>query len=222
MSSEFRLVPLSCPSCGSSVEAEATDTVFYCVSCRSGYLFVGEDAARRSIGGVISPVAGALEPLEVSFLADPSIAVERYRPFWLLPGRLEVHERSSAGLAGLTGFLGSLFGGPGAADERTSEVTFAVPAFELPLERARDLGSRYTVELPHLGERLGERLTGGTLSSADARVLAEYVFIAREVGASGTLKELRYSLDWGEPRLLGVPFGRRGDGWVDAFFGLPA
>jgi hypothetical protein len=219
---EFRLVPLSCPSCGSSVEAEATDTVFYCVSCRSGYLFVGEGAAQRAVGdGVVTPVAGALAPLEVSFLADPSIAVERYRPFWLLPGRLEVHERSSAGLAALGGFLGSLFGGPGAEDERVWEVTFAIPAFVLPLDRARELGNRYTTELPRLGERLGERLTGGTLSSDDAAVLAEYVFVAREVAASGILKELRYTLDWGEPRLLGVPFGRRGDGWVDAFFGLP-
>lgn len=219
MSSEFRLVPLSCPSCGSSVEAEATDTVFYCVSCRSGYLFVGEGAARRAADGVVTPLAGALEPLEVSFLADPSIAVGRYRPFWLLPATLEIEERSSTGLAGLTGFLGFLFGG--GDGEQASEVTFAVPAFDLPLERARELGSRYTAELPRLGERLGERLTGGTLPAADAAVLAEYVFVAREVAASGTLKQLRYRLEWGRPRLLGVPFGQRGGDWVDAFFGLP-
>lgn len=221
MSTEFRLVPLSCPSCGAALAAEGTDCVFYCTACHSGYLFDG--AVQETGHGervIARPVAGALAPLEVSFVAAPHVQVERYLPFWLLPAELEILERSGSGIGGaISGLLSIFTGAPEAAGG--GQATFAVPAVETPLERAAALTGRFTAQLPGLGERLGERLVGGSVTPADAAKLAEYALIAQEVAKGDTLKDFRYRLGFGEPRLLGVPFVRGRNGPVDAFFGLP-
>ncbi len=78
----------------------------------------------------------------------------------------------------------------------------------------------YTQTLPKLGERLGERLVGGRYGVRDARKLAHYALIVGEVERPDTLERLRYRIRFKKARLLGVPFVRRGDGWVDGIFGI--
>lgn len=204
MSRDFELVPLDCPACGAPLAAEATDVVFYCTACRSGFLY--EPAVPRR-----------LAPVEVAFVASPHRAAEGYAPFWLLPARITVEERSASGGA-FAGLMGFLLGGD--EDRSSGEGTFALPAFPMPISEAVALAVRYTQELPGLDQLLGERLTGGTTSPEDARKLAHYVLIASEVARPDTLKDLRYRLDLGEPRLLGVPWVGSGAGRADAVFGL--
>ena len=98
--------------------------------------------------------------------------------------------------------------------------TFAVPAFHAPLQQVASLTRRYTETLPGLGEKLGERLLGGRYGVLDAKKLAHYSLIASEVEKPDTLKQLRYRVEFGEPRLLGVPFVRKADLLVDAIFGI--
>lgn len=202
--SGFELVPLQCPRCGSGIAAEGEDVVYYCISCRSGFRFA----------------EGALAPVEVSFLAAPAAEIGRWLPFWVLPANVTLQEREgSRGALGLLGFL-SGDGPPGPA-----EGAFAIPAFAAPLAEVTALATRYTRELRQLqarpGERLGEKLNGGRLAPADAEKLAHYVLVASEAAKPDTLRTLRYTLAFGAARLLGVPFARRGDGWADAYFGLP-
>ena len=203
MSRGYELVPLDCPACGAPLAAEATDVVFYCTACRSGYRY--DPAAPRS-----------LAPVEVAFVASPHRAAEGYAPFWLLPARVEILDRDAAGglISGLLGFFSgeSAGGGPG-------QGTFAVPAFALPIADAVGLALRYTQELPRLDQLLGERLTGGICDVADARKLAEYALVASEVRKPDMLRNLSYRLTFGEPRLLGVPWVRAGAGRADAVFG---
>jgi hypothetical protein len=230
----LRLLRLACPQCGSQIAAEGEDVVYYCVSCRSGF--------------VLDPQAAAgLAPVEVAFVTAPAAAAGRWLPFWALPARITLHEREgSRGL--LDGIAALLGGGDGSGAGGTTEGTFAIPAFAAPLAELTALAARYTQALPklgarpagrgtdgapsidsdtarrspRLGERLGERLTGGRLTVADAEKLAHFVLIAAEAGKPDTLKDLRYTLAFGPPRLLGVPFVRQGESWVDAHFGLPA
>ena len=193
--SGFTLRPLDCPSCGAGLAAEGEDVVFYCTACRNGYLF-----ERQS---------GALRPLEVSFVALQGKQASRYLPFWVLPATLSIRDRSGRGPASsllLPGNSGS----------------FAVPAFSTTLSRLTALVARYTRELPRLGERLGERLTGGSLRVEDARTLARFALVEAEVKAPDTLTALAFDVDFGEPRLLGVPFVGSPGQEADAYFGLPA
>lgn len=206
MSAGYELVPLDCPSCGAAVHAEGEDVVYYCTACRNGYRFDHDDKA--------------LEPLEVSFVTLPSVSVELYRPFWLLPATIEIQERAASGDAfrGLINFF------TGGGDERAASGsgTFAVPAFQAPLPAVAALVRRYTEKLPELGEKLGERLVGGRYGVLDAKKLAHYALIAGEVEKPDLLKRLRYEIRFGEPRLLGAPFVRRDGKLVDAIFGLEA
>ncbi len=81
-----------------------------------------------------------------------------------------------------------------------------------------ELTRRYTEAFPELGERLGEHLVGGRYSEEDAHKLAHFALIASEVSKPDTLKNLRYDIEFGSSRLLGVPFIRQDDRLVDAIF----
>ncbi|MFQ5349545.1 MAG: hypothetical protein ACE5EG_03765 [Thermoanaerobaculia bacterium] len=204
MSAGYELVPLDCPSCGASVKADGEDVVYYCTACRNGYRF---DVKRKT-----------LVPMEVAFVALANVAVELYQPFWLLPAAITIHERDASG-GGFRGLMSFFLGG---GDEEASggRGTFAVPAFHAPLPAVATLARSYTEKLPELGEKLGERLLGGRYGVLDAKKLAHYALIAGEVEKPDTLKQLRYAIDFGKPRLLGVPFVRRDGKLVDAIFGL--
>lgn len=208
MSTGFSLLLLDCANCGAPLAAEATDVVFYCTACRSGYRY---DPA----------FPGHLAPVEVSFVASPHRAAEGYAPFWVLAARVEIVDRDAA--AGFGSLVRFFAGGDEPAGGEAG--SFVLPAFPLPIAEAVDLALRYTAEFPTLDELLGERLTGGVYDRDDARKLAEYVLLASEVEKGDTLKRLDYSLHLDEPRLLGVPWVRDGEGHGklrrDAVFGLP-
>ena len=206
MSAGYELVPLDCPSCGAAVKADGEDVVYYCTACRNGYRY--------------AVTKKTLVPMDVVFVALPNVAVELYRPFWLLPATITIHQRDATG-GGFRGLMSFFVGG---SDDQPSggQGTFAVPAFHAPLASVATLVRRYTEKLPELGEKLGERLLGGRYGVGDAKKLAHYALIASEVEKPDTLKQLRYEIDFGKPRLLGVPFVRRDGKAVDAIFGIDA
>lgn len=212
MSLGYRLLPLDCRRCGAALAAEGEDVVYYCTACRSGFrLREGEEAE--------GPSGDPLEPVEVGFVTLPGGVATRYLPFWLLPARLTLAERKSSG-GSLRGLLRFFTGGEAETGSPPGEGTFAIPAFAAPLAEAAALASRYTQALPRLGEKLGERLTGGTTGVEDAKKLAHFTLIASEAEKPDTLQALRYSIEFGPARLLGVPFVDRGGRLADAHFGL--
>lgn len=205
--SEFELVPLDCPSCGASVEADAEDVVFYCVACRNGYRF--------------DHTARGLEPLDVAFVSAPNVAARKYAPFWALEARVIIDERRSGGVdpaEWLTRFFSG--GSPAAESGQGGQGTFVVPAFHTSLEATLELTRRYTAAFPALGEKLGERLTGGCYGIEDARKLTHFAVIAAEVERRDVLQQLRYRIEFGSSRLLGVPLVTTDGVWQDGLFGV--
>ena len=200
----FSLVPLDCPSCGAAIEAEGTDVVYYCSGCRNGYRY---DQGKPG-----------LVPVEVSFVSRSDRAVDVYKPFWLLPAEVKILHRLAKG-QGLSGMLKHFFEGEDAV-HGSGTGTFAVPAFRVDIERATEMSRHYTEALPGTGERLGERLVGGCFDVDDAKKLVHYGVVATEVHRSDLLTELRYEIQFGTPRLLGVPFINDGGLSKDAFFHL--
>jgi hypothetical protein len=211
MSAGLRLIRLDCAACGAPLAAEGDDVVYYCTACRTGFRLREEEAEG----------AQGLERVEVAFVALPGATASRHLPFWLLPARVSFAERQAAGgsFAGLVRFF---TGGASETGSPPGEGTFAIPAFAASLGEVTALARRYTEGLPRLAERLGEKLTGGCRSVADARKLAHFTLIASEAEKPDTLKSLSYTINFGAPRLLGVPFVDRGGRLVDAHFGLPA
>ncbi len=189
----YELVPLDCPTCGAAVAAEGEDVVYYCTACRNGYSF---DEERKQ-----------LESVEVAFALAPNVAVESYLPFWLLPAKVTIQDRKASG-GGFSGLMSLFLGDGGEKGLGPGEGTFVVPAFHCSLASLTALTRAYTAHSLNLGERLGERLVGGRYAPGDARKLAHYALIASEVGKPDTLQRLEYGIEFGEARLLGVPFSR--------------
>lgn len=202
---EFELVALDCPSCGAPIAAEGEDVVYYCTACRNGYRFDPEE--RRLVA------------VEVAFVSLPQVSVDLYKPFWLVSARVSIEERLAAGGA-FSGLMSFFLGDKSDSLAPAGEGTFAIPAFPAPLDAVTELTRRYTEALPKLGERLGERLLGGCYDEADAHKLAHFVLIASEVDKPDTLQNLRYEIEFGDSRLLGVPFIRKGETLADALFGI--
>lgn len=216
---ELRLIPLDCPQCGSALAAEGQDRLFYCTSCHSGFQVREEGPVPDARAPSSETVGLPLEPVEVIFLASPGHPVDTRRPFWLLPARIEILERRTPGST-LTGLFNVFFGGDDSGGP--GEGRFVVPAYPTPLERALALARSYSYRWPGAGELTGEKLTGGTVPLEDARKLAEYLLIANEADRSDTLQDLEYRLEFREPRLIGIPFYRRGEELHDCHFDLPA
>lgn len=201
---EFALVPLDCPTCGAGIHAQGEDVVYYCTACRNGYLLDDTDWSLRLI--------------ETSFVAAAHIQADEYKPFWLLPARVDILDRQAEG-GGFTGIFRTFFGDRRSLDE-SGEGAFAVPAFQTSLESVTRLVRSYSEALPELKERLGERLVGGCYGRQDAEKLAHYALIATEVEKPDKLLALKYEIDFGEPRLLGVPFYKKADATLDAIFNI--
>ncbi len=140
----YRLVPLECSSCGASLAAENEDVVYYCTACRNGYRF--------------DPEQEQLEPTEVGFISAPHVAADLYRPFWLLPAKLDIRNRDAVG-GGLAGLFSFFMGGVDSTGFPAGEGRFAVPAFQTPLPALTELTRRYSLQLPHLGRRGESRAT---------------------------------------------------------------
>jgi len=201
---EFALIPLDCPTCGAGIHAQGEDVVYYCTACRNGYLLDEKDWSLRLI--------------ETSFVAAANLLAEEYKPFWLLPAKVDIIDRQASG-GGFTGILRTFLGQERALEE-TGEGIFAVPAFQASLESVTHLVRSYTEALPELKEKLGERLLGGCYGRQDAEKLAHYALIATEVEKPDKLLDLRYQIEFGEPRLLGVPFYKKAGATLDCIFGI--
>ena len=202
----FSLVPLDCPTCGAALAATGEDVVFYCTACRNGYRYELK--------------APHLVSLEVQFVAAANVAVEKYLPFWVLDAQVEIRGRSGRSLPSM---ISALFSGAGAgssSDGRPGAGKFVVPAFQAPLDATVELARRYTRDFPRLDQLLGEKLTGGCFDVEDAKKLAHFAVIAGEVDKAGVLRSIDYAIEFGEARLLGVPFARDGDTWKDALYGI--
>lgn len=199
---DFSLLPLDCSACGAAMAADGLDVVFFCSACRNGYRF--------------EPTTGGLIPLDVEFVVRPDLEVDEYKPFWLIPAEVQIQGRA-AKTGGFSGILGRIFG-DGTPANRTAATVFAVPAFKLEISRAVELTRRYTADLPQERTGLGERLVGGCFDVEDAHKIVHYAVIATEVDRPDLLTQLRYRIDFGEPRLLGVPFANESGMRRDARF----
>ena len=214
----YRLVSLDCAQCGAPLAAEGDDVVYYCTACRSGFQ--------------LDPTAEKLVPVEVSFvaahqgaagrMAAGQVVAEQYLPFWLLPAQVRIDSRNGRSPAEGTRspIARFFFGDRQETGYPAGEGTFAIPAFQTPLQHATALAARYTAAFPALGQLLGERLTGGIHTPDDAQTLAHFTLIAAEAEKPDTLRDLEYQIEFGKPRLLGVPFRHRGKERVDSIFGL--
>ena len=179
----LRLIALDCPACGSAMQGEGRDVIFFCSHCGSGALLE----------------ADGLDVIEASALLPAAGRHARiWRPAWRIDTEVTVADRRRAGGRETEGWQG--------------ERVFVVPAFELPLTDLVLLARALSEVAATAGEVPREPIRGGVLSVADALTVARHLVIGDEIRKPDMLESVDVDIRERSHRLLATPFEEGGDG----------
>lgn len=179
----LRLVALDCPACGSAMQGEGRDVIFFCAHCGSGALL-----------GVES-----LEIVEsTALMPAPGRHARMWKPAWLCEVDVEVSERRQASGRSSDGWR--------------EDRTYVVPAFPLPLPDLVLLARSLADAAGTAGEVPREPIRGGTLALGDAVTLIRHLVIGDEVRKPDMLAAVDVQISERSHRLVAIPFEDAGDG----------
>jgi hypothetical protein len=179
----LRLIALDCPACGSAMQGEGRDVIFFCAHCGSGALLGAE----------------ALETVEsTALMPAPGRHPRVWKPAWLCEVVVAVSERRRASGRSSDGWR----------DDRT----YVVPAFALPLSDLVLLARALADAAGTVGEVPREPIRGGTLALADAITLIRHLVIGDEVRKPDMLASVDVQISERSHRLVAIPFEDTGEG----------
>jgi hypothetical protein len=180
----MKLVALRCPACNHALTPGNDHIVVACEGCHAA-VHIGDEG---------------LSEMPLHYAAPQGAAqVRDWLPFWVFRGRVHIKRRETQR------------GGSGeeAAERLWSEPRdLYVPAWELSLQTAQDLGSRMIQEQPvyeALSPPSEVRLAAVTLTPEDAYKMLEFIVLAIEARRPDWLKSLDFHLEVGEPALWALP-----------------
>ena len=183
MTGPIELVPLECRRCRSRLPAEPAEVAWLCSSCGQGQRL--DEKAE-------------LQTVDVRFAKAREGQPVRWLPFWVMPARVQIVERSS-------------YGRDQAPDPRWAEPQqFVLPAFDTLPEEAGKWGARFLREPVRLEAGPAEALSGVTVTPEEAQALAEFVVLTIEAERRDKIKSVRALLDFGEAELWCLPFAGSG------------
>jgi hypothetical protein len=181
-----QLVLLRCPGCGSALDGGSDGLFLYCRACGRGYELSADEA---------------LEPVPVAF-AIYTPGSREFHPFWVFDAslRLGAREAQRSLRQRLTrpGGLMRLF-------EERGSLTFYCAGSPSDLDAERSWSLHLTREQPQLAPAERQPQVGGlALSQGDARVVAEHLFLVSEIEQADVVRDLEYTLELTNPRVLVV------------------
>jgi len=172
----LQLVSLDCPSCGSALQGEGLDTIFFCDHCG--------DAATLDEDGLHMVESSALLPA-------PGRSAREWRPAWLLEADVRVTERVRAKGRRSDGW--------------EARTTFVIPAFAMPLDDLTRHARALSKAAGETGEVPREPIHGGTMVLEDAMTIARHIVIGDEVRKSDMLASLQVDIEVVGSRLVAIP-----------------
>jgi hypothetical protein len=204
--SGLRLVALKCSKCGSLLKAEPNDHVYYCNNCGTGFELINE---KDELVVVNIDFALPAKKLEAELV---------YLPFWVFYTNIQIGSRDSSQTMGsAAGFIKNIFSG-GEGNKPVRKLY--VPAFNTPITNIRALGMEFTRNQPELEKIKKDKLTGCRFSSRDAEKLADFIFLSMEAEKPDMLKNITYSLGLSSPKVIGIPFYKKGGSLTDGILGI--
>lgn len=205
--SGLRLVALKCEKCGSLLDADQNDVVYYCNNCDTGYELINEK--------------DELVPAEVDFALPANVmdAEVIYYPFWVFDADITISSRDVSGSSGIIGELFKKNQGDGGTAGHVKK--FYVPAFDTSLENIKKLGLGFTQHQPDYETVTKDKVRGCIYSSKDAEKIAEFIFLSLEAEKPDKLSSISYDLGLSSSKIVGMPFYRtEGTGLVDGILGI--
>jgi hypothetical protein len=179
----LRLISLDCPACGSAMNGKSHDVIFFCGHCGSAAVLDDE--------GLVTVDSTAMLP-------TPGRHARVWRPAWVVEAEVTVSERIRADGRHTEGWSG--------------ELTFVIPAFDLPLVDQMILSRALTKAAGAVGEVPREPIHGGTLALEDALTLARHLVTGDEVRRRDDLASVQVEVRETARRLAAIPFEDAGNG----------
>ena len=182
----MKLVPLQCPNCSQALKPDNDDIIIACPNCHLP-VHIGEQGLEISTIQYALPTSGKG--------GDQSV----WAPFWVFQGQVNIRKRETQGRRSNT--QDAL---------KTWQVIrrLFVPAWDLNVHTAQDLGTKLTLrqpELEHIGQPSPLKLISVSVSHADALKMLEFIVLAIEARRKDWLKSLDFNIDVGEPDLFALP-----------------
>lgn len=181
----MKLLPLRCPHCEQPLAPGDNDLIMLCDACHTP-VHIGDEG---------------LSQAEITFAAPrPETAVTRWQPFWLFEGQVDLLNRDTqGGWGGQSDDARELWGQP---------RRFYVPAWEISLREAQEIGCRLVQDQPvyqAVAAPADPKLTPVVIAAEDAAKLIEFIILAVETRRSDWLKKLEFTLALGSPQLWALP-----------------
>jgi len=183
----MRLILLRCPNCGEPLEPGNDDVVLACNNCHT-------------------PVAIAVngpQKMAVRFVNPGKTGKGNWWfPFWVFEGQVRILKRETQG--------GSRSGRKDSEKMWGMARHLYVPAWELSMHAAQDIGSRLITKQPPLRfvEQPAEaQLVSATVTPKDAKKLLEFVILAIEARRKDWMEDLQFDLELEPPELWAMPEG---------------
>ena len=181
----MKLLALRCPECEQPLTPANEHVVTLCPQCDLAVRLDDEGLGR----------------LDLHFArpeGDEPVAV--WQPFWLFTGQVQITQRETQG--------GSRSAEKESAHLWSQPRRFYVPAWELPLTEAQEIGSQLVQAQPAVQAGpapLHPTLLPITVTAEDAAKLLDFIVLAVEARRSDWLKNLRFRLEVGPGELWAWP-----------------
>jgi hypothetical protein len=195
----MKLLLLRCPQCQSPLEPEQLDVI---VGCRHCFTAIAIDEKGLRLHNVHYAAS------QFDKRRDPDVT-EQWVPFWVFNGRVQISKRDTQG-------------GSGSAQRDAEQFwdvprRLYVPAWELPMPTARDIGQKFTQEqtrLQAVPQPPGAHLIAATVTPDDALKLMEFIVLSIEAQRKDWLKNLTFHISADAPELWALPAQLQGSRWL--------
>ena len=185
----MKLLALRCPNCGAHLRPENDAIVLACHNCFMPVAIVVDGPKRMKIWFAVSK--------------QNQEEWKNWVPFWVYEGRILIHHRETqSGWRTKDKDSDRLWGSP---------RKLYIPAWDLDLHSAQDIGSRLIVNQPlfnFIEQPLEYKLTTATVKPDDAKRLLEFIVLAIEARRKDWLKDLNFEIEVGKPQLWALPAER--------------
>jgi hypothetical protein len=184
----MKLILLRCPNCGEPLNPANDDVMIPCSNCFTPVAITVNGPQKMTVRYAVP--------------GKRSVSGKRWFPFWVYEGRARILRRETQG--------GSRSGRKESEKLWGATRLLYVPAWELDLHNAQEIGSQLIQEQPEIrfvDQPEKAQLLPATVTPKDAQKLLEFVVLAIEARRRDWLKDLEFDLEVNEPELWGMPEG---------------
>ncbi len=189
----MQLLALRCPNCTQKLEPQSNEAVVTsCPQCATA----------------VTLHQTGLQPTDITYAAPAAAEVDAWLPFWVYHGRVHIQRRESQG---------SSKGADKDAAQLWARVQqLYVPAWEIPVPQAREMGSQLvqkqptfqTIERPDTAH-----IVEAIITPEDGHKMLDFIVLTIEARRKDMLRNLKFEVKTTASELWAIPGQQKGNNW---------